>query len=512
MIDVPPEHLETIKRILAEHVPDCEVRAFGSRVTWTAKDYSDLDLAVVCREELSADKLRLIREAFELSELPFRVDVVDWHAISARFRRAIRRHCEPIHVHGEPDGSTRGPRGWIEATLGDVIELQRGYDLPKRHRTAGSVPVVSSSGVIDYHSEAKVKGPGVATGRYGTLGQVYFVRDDFWPLNTTLYVRDFKGNDPRFIGYFLTSLDYLAYSDKAAVPGINRNHLHQASVLFPADVEEQRAIAYVLGTLDDKIELNRRMSDTLKEIARALFKSWFVDFDPVRAKAEDADPGLPCSIADLFPDRLVDSELGEIPDGWNIQPLDEVAHFQNGLALQKYRPKDDEGRLPVVKIAQLRSGKADSDEWATADLKPECIIDDGDVVFSWSGSLLVRVWSGGRAALNQHLFKVTSEQYPRWFFLEALLSHLPEFRRIAAGKATTMGHIRRYHLTTALCVVPPASLLEATDALFSRFIDRAVRSDIDSRIVGELRDTLLPKLTSGDLRIPDTGTSIGKPE
>ena len=141
---------------------------------------------------------------------------------------------------------------WREMPLGDVVELKRGYDLPKKKRIAGSVPLVSSSGISDYHAEAKVRGPGVVTGRYGTLGQVYFLRDDFWPLNTTLYVRDFKGNDPRFIAYFLESLDFSAYSDKAAVPGLNRNHLHQALVRLPP-LPEQRAIAHVLGTLDDKI-------------------------------------------------------------------------------------------------------------------------------------------------------------------------------------------------------------------------------------------------------------------
>ena len=169
-------------------------------------------------------------------------------------------------------------------TLGEVLELKRGYDLPRRQRSPGSVPLVSSSGITDYHVESKVKGPGVITGRYGTLGKVYFVPEDFWPLNTTLYVRDFKGNDPRFIAYCLSELDFSAYSDKAAVPGLNRNHLHEAPVRVPP-LTEQRAIAHILGTLDDKIELNRRMNQTLEEMARALFKSWFVDFDPVRAKA-----------------------------------------------------------------------------------------------------------------------------------------------------------------------------------------------------------------------------------
>ena len=237
---------------------------------------------------------------------------------------------------------------WQEVTLGEVIELKRGYDLPRRERIPGSVPLVSSAGVTDHHVEAKVSGPGVITGRYGTLGKVFFVPSDFWPLNTTLYVRDFKDNDPRFISYFLRSLDFSAYSDKAAVPGLNRNHLHQAAVRIPP-LSEQRAIAHVLGTLDDKIGLNRRINQTLEETARTLFRSWFVDFDPVRAKAalkrhalkhqaplavkpsgKGAVPlsewtvkcarsylhGMDPQIADLFPDRLVDSEFGQIPEGW----------------------------------------------------------------------------------------------------------------------------------------------------------------------------------------------------
>ena len=225
---------------------------------------------------------------------------------------------------------------WREASLGEVVELKRGYDLPQQKRIPGSVPLVSSSGVTYYHTEAKVRGPGVVTGRYGTLGEVFFVTTNFWPLNTTLYVRDFKGNDPRFISYFLRGLDFSAYSDKAAVPGLNRNHLHQAAVRYPANIADQRAIAHVLGTLDDKIELNRRMNETLEEMARALFKSWFVDFEPVRAKMEgrwrpgESLPGLPAEHYDLFPDRLVASELGpRSRRGWEVRGLGEVVDIVN---------------------------------------------------------------------------------------------------------------------------------------------------------------------------------------
>ena len=227
-----------------------------------------------------------------------------------------------------------------------MITLKRGYDLPERDRRPGHVPVVSSSGITDRHADSKVAGPGVVTGRNGTLGQVFFVPDDFWPLNTALYVRDFKGNDPRFVSYFLRSLDFSDFSDKAAVPGLNRNHLHEEIVRMPAGIAEQRAIASVLGTLDDKIALNRRTGATLEAMARALFKSWFVDFDPVRAKMEGRGTELPAGIAELFPDRLASSELGEIPRGWRVAPLGDILELAYGRAL-KAQDRRHDGAVPV---------------------------------------------------------------------------------------------------------------------------------------------------------------------
>ena len=264
----------------------------------------------------------------------------------------------------------------------------------------------------------------------------------------------------------------LVQATGSTFPNVSASQL--ASIPYPnLSAAEQRAIAHVLGTLDDKIELNRRMNETLEAMVRALFKSWFVDFDPVRAKMAGRDTGLPKHLADLFPDRLVESEVGEIPEGWEVMALDTIADFRNGLALQRYRPQTRYERLPVVKIAQLRSGKTDSGEWATSDICPEFIIDDGDVVFSWSGSLMVMVWCSGRAALNQHLFKVTSTRFPKWFFLHNVRSHLANFQNIAAGKATTMGHIKRHHLSDAMCTVPDSRLLAAADGPLSAIFERS---------------------------------------
>jgi type I restriction enzyme S subunit len=274
-------------------------------------------------------------------------------------------------------------------------------------------------------------------------------------------------------------------------------------------LSEQRAIAHILGTLDDKIELNRRMNETLEEMARALFKSWFVDFDPVRARAEGRDPGLPPHIAGLFPESFEDSELGKIPKGWEIRSLDEIARFLNGLAMQKYRPKDDRS-LPVIKISQLRSGNTRGADVATADLDPDYIVEDGDVLFSWSGSLECVLWAGGRGALNQHLFKVTSSKYPKWLYYLWIHQHLADFRHIAAGKATTMGHIQRRHLSDAKVVLPPGDLLRLVDNYFSPLVDAIPLRLVQSRSLSETRDTLLPKLISGEIRVSNAGGVPGE--
>ena len=183
--------------------------------------------------------------------------------------------------------------------------------------------------------------------------------------------------------------------------------------------------------------------------------------------------------------------------------LEEIAHFQNGLALQKYRPLVREERLPVLKIAQLRSEILDNKENASSNIPYDCIFEDGDVVFSWSGSLMAKVWCGGRAALNQHLFKVTSVDYPEWFILGWLHQHMPDFRSIAADKATTMGHIKRHHLRDALCVVPSDQVLSAVDGICATIQKRCIEAKIESRNLAYLRDALLPKLLSGQIRIRD---------
>ena len=189
-------------------------------------------------------------------------------------------------------------------TLGDFVTLQRGHDLPDEQRRPGNIPILGSFGVTGWHDEARAPGPGVTVGRSGaSFGVATYSPIDFWPLNTALYVIDFHGNDERFAYYFLKDLDFGGYNSGSAQPSLNRNFVHPIPVVIPP-LAEQRAIVGLLGALDDKIELKRRMNETLEAIARALFKSWFVDFDPVRAKAEGRDPRVPMETAALFPNSF----------------------------------------------------------------------------------------------------------------------------------------------------------------------------------------------------------------
>jgi len=383
---------------------------------------------------------------------------------------------------------------WIECTLGDVIELKRGYDLPRGDRKPGVVPLVSSSGVSDHQGEVMVRGPGVVTGRYGTLGQVFFIEQDFWPLNTTLYVHDFKGNDPRFISYFLRSLDLGGYSDKAAVPGVNRNHLHREPVRVPSSKAEQRRIAHILGTLDDKIELNRRMNESLEEMARALFKSWFVDFEPVRAKAEGRDPGLPPHLADLFPDRLVDSELGEIPEGWKLGSLGEV------LVESQERTRD----LAIPEYSCTDRGVVPRSQRFTKQLSQSTsrnkLVRRGDFVFGISRRILNFGMMPGEVGGVSSAYRVyrvdTALIDPDQLETAIRMRHDYYYGAVSAssreGQSVSPEALRRLRV-----LIPPVELQESFRRVQERPLGRSRNAAVESAVLQELRDALLPRLLEG---------------
>jgi len=509
-LDLPLRYREQLEALLRAHVPDAEVWAYGSRVNGRSHDGSDLDLVLrsPTLKPLGGEYLDFI-EALHQSNIPILVQARDWARLPDSFHREIER--EYVVVQDQAEETPAG--NWRELTLGEVLELKRGYDLPQRLRSPGSVPLVSSSGITDFHAEAKVKGPGVITGRYGTLGKVYFVKEDFWPLNTTLYVRDFKDNDPRFISYFLRSLDFSAYSDKAAVPGLNRNHLHEAPVRIPPPTE-QRAIAHVLGTLDDKIELNRCMSQTLEEMARALFKSWFVDFDPVRAKvalkqyalANHADPNAVPSgngaapggewtverarayldamdpqIADLVPDRLVPSELGEMPEGWEVKALGELVELAYGKALRAADRKD--GTVPVY-------GSNGQVGW-----HDEKLVVGPGIVVGRKGNPGVVTWAHGDFYPIDTTFYVVPRNANfgvHFLFFALSIQDLPS---VAADSAVPGLNRKLAYMNMQL--LPNTPLVAEFNDYARDIFSRRHRLQSESRYLAAQRDALLPELMSG---------------
>jgi type I restriction enzyme S subunit len=290
---------------------------------------------------------------------------------------------------------------------------------------------------------------------------------------------------------------------------LNLKDIRRLPIPMPAG-STIKNISTLSEAFSDRIALLRETNQTLEAVAQALFKSWFVDFDPVRAKAEGRLPeGIDEATAALFPDAFEESELGLVPRGWEVEPLDKVASFLNGLALQKFPPTGQDD-LPVIKIAQLRKGDTIGADLAAGSIKSEYIIKNGDVLFSWSGSLEVDIWCGGDGALNQHLFKVTSSRFERWFYYLWTKHHLAGFRQIAASKATTMGHIQRSHLTLAKVVVPSSPILAIANELFEPLVDRIVENTLQANTLSNLRDTLLPRLISGQLRIADAEEELEK--
>ncbi|NNM69622.1 MAG: restriction endonuclease subunit S [Gallionella sp.] len=510
-VDIRSDHLAIVLDILARHVPEAEVWVFGSRAKWLARDTSDLDLCIRAAAPIGFAHMGALREAFEESNLPYKVDVVDWATTAESFRKIIER--DKVVVQEAKTGRVI-PGEWTPTTLAKVLSFSNGKSSPDRADNL-PYPVYGSNGIIGFASETNAEPSTIVIGRVGSYcGSLYFSKEKCWVTDNAIRASAIDDNDAKFLLYLLQTLDLNHWRAGSGQPLLNQTILGSIPTSIP-EPDTQRAIAHILGTLDDKIELNRRMNETLEAIARAMFKSWFVDFDPVRAKM-NGEPtvsicqrlGLTPDLLALFPDRLVDSELGEIPEGWEVQPLDRVADYLNGLALQKFPPESETEWLPVIKIAQLKKCDVIGADRASRNLKPEYVVSDGDVLFSWSGSLEVDVWCGGRGALNQHLFKVTSANYPKWFYFYWTKHHLAHFQEIAAGKAVTMGHIQRKHLTQALCAVPRKPLMDKLDAIMTPLLEKQIGNRKASRTLAMVRDELLPKLLSGELRVPDAEKTV----
>ena len=390
---------------------------------------------------------------------------------------------------------------WKEHPLGEITELiidyrgktpqklggdwsDHGYRaLSAKNIKTGKIVQPDTIRYVDetlYHKWMKdeIKRGDILITSEAPFGQIYFWNsDEKIVLSQRLFgVRIQKDYDPRFIYYYMTTPEFQGeLSGRATgttVIGLRQPELLKCVVRCP-NVLTQHKISSVLSALDEKIEFNEKLNDNLYAQAKAIFAQRFTDIET-------------------------------IPDGWKKGNLLTIANFLNGLAMQKYRPNGDEVGLPVLKIKELRQGSCDnSSELCSPNIKPEYIIHDGDVIFSWSGSLLVDIWCGGTCGLNQHLFKVTSETHDKWFYYLWTVHHLERFIAIAADKATTMGHIKRGELAKAEVLIPSDEDYKEIGSLMNPIFDLIVANRIEARKLAELRDGLLPRLMSGEIDVSE---------
>jgi type I restriction enzyme, S subunit len=279
------------------------------------------------------------------------------------------------------------------------------------------------------------------------------------------------GFDKDFLFYFFANKEFVDFVNQGSsgtrMPRGDWNYIKESKWLFPP-LTTQKAIAEVLSSLDDKIDLLHRQNKTLEQMAETLFRQWFVE------------------------------EAGE---DWEEKPLSQIADFLNGLACQKFPPLNNIDKLPVLKIKELKDGFTDNSDWVRNCIDNKYIVQNGDIIFSWSASLVVKIWDGEKCVLNQHLFKVTSPDYPKWFYYLWCQYHLKKFISIANAHATTMGHIKRSDLDNAMVIVPPDHIITNIDSVLEPIISKIVVNNNQISTLVDLRDSLLPNLISGLVKL-----------
>ena len=532
-IDINPTHLETIHRILDEHVPDCEVRAFGSRAKWNASDYSDLDLAVVGDQHLEWHILSQLKTAFEESDLPFRVDVLDWHDISDNFRSIIEADCVIIK-----DGNLQSkikPK-WAEMTIGEVAKIVGGSTpstkFPKNF--GGSIPWITPkdlSGSQDryiYNGERNLSEQGLedcsaklvpqGTVLLSTRAPVGYVAIAGTDISTNQGFRNLLFDkttvDPEFAYYWLSSNteELERHASGSTFKELSGSALKNIHMPIPP-LSEQRWITHILGTLDDRIELNRRMNETLEATAQALFKSWFVDFDPVRAKMEgrwrpgESRPGLPAHFYDLFPDRLIPSELGEIPEGWELKALGDLCDRpQYGYTASAEEKQVGPKFLRITDINKIL--------WIDWETVPYCKISKENFAkysLSKGDILIARIADPGHGCVIEEevlavfasyliRFRPIGERHTRFiqYWLRSNI-YWKIVRQQATG--TTRMSLNAKVLGNFPIITPPTSLTGVFDARIDSIRSRVIANVKNSHALVAKRDILLPMLLSQNLQL-----------
>ena len=526
MIDLNPKYFKTIQSILAEYIPAYEVRAFGSRVKWTAKDYSDLDLVVVGSKPLSFRQRGQLAEAFEESNLPIRVDVLDWQSISEGFRQVILERYEviqqakPVSQNGNSEGingnwSTKS--GWQVKVFGDCAALIRENVSPS---DLGDTPYIGLEHIGE--NTLSLIGRGTASDVTSTksgfrAGDILFgklrcyfrkvVRAPFDGVcSTDIWVtRAKEGVDQGFLYYCMASQSFVDFADSGSIgtrmPRAKWEWVSRYKILLPP-LSEQRCIAHILGTLDDKIELNRQMNETLEAMARAIFKSWFVDFDPVKAKMEGQKPiGIDTETAALFPSAFQDSPLGKIPKEWEVTTINEdfnltmgqsppgSTYNEDGNGIPFYQGRKDFGfRYPTQRVHCTAPRRfAEKDDTLVSVRAPV-----GDI-----NMVEDKCSIGQGVAAIRHKTGNRSYTYYAMLFLQNIFSRYE-------AEGTVFGSINKTDFQTLSQLRPSNGIIEAFERLVYPLDQSIENNENESRTLAQTRDTLLPKLLSGEIRVDDT--------
>lgn len=525
LIDIRPDHWKIVQRILQEHVPDLEVWAFGSRAKWSAKESSDLDLAVITDEPLPIDTSLALNEAFSESDLPWKVDVVDWASVGDGFKKAIKRDKVFVQEKGE---NTRSE--WKQVSLHEVCQKVTSGGTPSRRNPAyyeaGVWPWVKTQelkdGWIDdteehitdaaiAESSAKVLPTNtVLLAMYGaTVGQLGILRRPMACNQACCaIISDDKKSDFRFLYYYLLNIrsELRNLATGAAQQNLSGALIKSLKLTLP-DLSGQRAIARILGTLDGKIELNRKQNETLETMARAMFKAWFVDFEPVRAKMEgrwkrgQSLPGMPAHLYDLFPDRMVESELGEIPEGWGVGALGDVAVHLNRVV----RPSEIERDEPYIGLEHMPKRCISLFEWSKADGLESNKLEfkRGEILFGKLRPYFHKVGVAPIDGVCSTDILTVIPRFPVWFGF--VLAHFSSDRFVeyvsSGSTGTKMPRTSWAEMARYSVVLPSEGIAASFDGFVRLASEEIIESIRESMSLSWVRNAVLPWLMSGDLLV-----------
>lgn len=362
---------------------------------------------------------------------------------------------------------------WKSGELGNFVTLKRGFDLPQQKRRDGQVPIFSSSGVTGTHSDAMIKAPGVITGRYGTIGEVFFASEDFWPLNTTLFVDDFHGNDEKFIYYFLKTLEWSKFTSASAVPGINRNTVHKEIVCLP-DIGTQKEISNTLSLLDEKIKTNIKINDNLQQQARTIYKEWFIDFGPNGSTTPDTwKHGKLKDILQLHKRAIKAGKNTVLP----YLPIDTIPMHSFGIT--EFRP-NEEAKSSLITFKQ-----------------DDIIIGAMRVYFH----RVVLAPCDGITRTTCFTLSPYNNEYLSYALLTCDLDSNIDYAQNTSKGSTMPYAVWDGGMGEIELIIPPIDVAEKFNNIVLPMLRQIQRNCEENQSLRELRDTLLPKLMLGEIDV-----------